>query len=231
MMFSKATLFAFLVNLVSFFAFFISSVPIEAKTALKKPNPNVTTSQKKWAVIDGFRSAKFGMDEKKVTRAIAKDFKISRSKIDRQTHPIEKTLTLNVTVPDLLATGGAARISYILGHKSKKLMQVNVSWGVGASKNFKGQSIVDTANIMRDHLNKKKYQDDAFVLNGQINPTQLLVFRGSDKKGRMNTLILTTPKIKEGENTKVIEEKISLILSYIADPGNPDVLSIGEGMF
>ena len=110
-------------------------------------------------------------------------------------------------------------------------MQVNVRWGAGASKNFKGQSIVDTANILRDHLNKKKYIDEGFALNGQISPTQLMVFRGSDKKARMNTLLLTTPMGKKGENPKIKEEKISLTLSYIADPGNPDVLSIEEGMF
>ena len=152
-----------------------------AKTDTKNPAVNASTPQKKWAVIDGFRSAKFGMDEKKVKRAIAKDFKISKSKIDRKVHPIEKTLTLNVNIPDLFATGGTACITYILGHKSKKLMQVNVRWGTGASKNFKGQSIVDTANILRDHLNKKKYKDEGFVLNGQISPTQLMVFRGIDK--------------------------------------------------
>ena len=197
-----------------------------AKTDTKNPAVNASTPQKKWAVIDGFRSAKFGMDEKKVKRAIAKDFKISKRKIDRQVHPIEKTLTLNVNIPDLFATGGTARISYILGHKSKKLMQVNVHWGTGASKNFKGQSIVDTANLLRDHLNKKKYKDEGFVLNGQISPTQLMVFRGIDKKARMNALILTTPKA-----SKDASKKVSLLLSYILKPNNPDILMIEEGLF
>ena len=62
-----------------------------AQTSTKDSKPQT----KKWAVIDGFRSAKFGMDKKKVMRAIAKDFKISASKVKLDIHPTENTTTLN----------------------------------------------------------------------------------------------------------------------------------------
>ena len=40
--------------------------------------------------LSGFRSAHFGMDEKKILKAIYRDFKIPKSKIKRQTHAREK---------------------------------------------------------------------------------------------------------------------------------------------
>jgi hypothetical protein len=210
--------------------FFYASI-LEAKTNTKDPAVNAIASKKKSAVIDGFRSAKFGMDEKKITRAISKDFKISRSKIKRSTHPIEKTLSLNIDVPNLLATGGTARISYILGHKSKKLMHVNVFWGPGPNKNVDGQSIVDTANLLRDYLNKKKYKDNSVVTNAKISETQIMAFRGTDQKGRMTVLTLTTPKASKDESPKDVSKKVSLLLSYILKPNNPDILTIEEGLF
>ena len=61
------------------------------------------------------------MDEKKVSRAIGKDFKISSSKIKRNRNSIEKTVSLEISVPELLGAGGAAKIGYIFGHKTKIL--------------------------------------------------------------------------------------------------------------
>ena len=74
------------------------------------------------------------MDKQKVTWAIAKDFKISASKVKLNIHPTDNTTTLGVTVPKLMAAGGTAEVTYILGQKSKQLMQVNVVWGTGVTK-------------------------------------------------------------------------------------------------
>lgn len=213
-------------------ALFFYASTLEAKTSTKDGALNATKSNKKPAVINGFRSAKFGMDEKKVTRAISKDFKIPRSKIKRAEHPREKTLALNIIVPNLLATGGTARVTYIFGFKSKKLMHVNVYWGPGTDKSVvDGQGIVDTANLLRDHLNKKKYKADSVIMNGKIADNKIMVFRGMDQKGRMTVLTLTTPKPKKDESPKDAGKKVSLLLSYLSDPAEPDILTIEEGLF
>ena len=54
-----------------FFLTFLTTTP----TSIAKTQ-TPTKSEKKWAEVDGFRSAKFGMREKDVYRAINKDFKI-----------------------------------------------------------------------------------------------------------------------------------------------------------
>ena len=49
---------------------------------------------KPWAIIDGFRSAKFGIKIEEVKKAIQQDFFIQDRKIDTVTHPTEQTQSL-----------------------------------------------------------------------------------------------------------------------------------------
>ena len=93
---------------------------------------------------------------------------------------MEKTSTMEITVPELLGVGGTAKIFYIFGYKSKKLVQVNVIWGLVAGEKGLGQTIVDAANFLRTHLNKKKYKTEGYVANVQIDDQTTIVFRGQD---------------------------------------------------
>src|SRR6266446_9641835 len=80
------------------------------------------------ARIEGFRQARFGMSEEQVRQAIRKDFPGAAAKLTSAVHPSEKTTVLSLSVVDLLPHTGNARISYILGYRSKKLSQVNIVW-------------------------------------------------------------------------------------------------------
>ncbi len=212
---------------LSVFLFTLTTGIVEAKTSAKAEK----LPTKKWAVLDGFRSAKFGMDKKQVTRAISSDFKISPSKINMNVHPTEKTTTLNILVPELMDAGGIASIGYILGQKSKKLMQVNVVWGYGVTKNANTQEVIAAANLLREHFIKKRYKEDMLAANAKISDNLMIVFRGVDKKGRMVLMTLTTATSKDGEDAKKVTEKVSLILAYKLDPISPDVLTIKESDF
>jgi hypothetical protein len=199
----------------------------ESRPAAKKL-PKIT---KKHANIKGFRSAKFGMKEKDVIKAISKDFKISRGKVKRNIHPIEKTTTLDITVPKMLAIGGTANVFYIFGYKSKKLIQVNIVWGKGAAKQVDGQGIVDLANFLRTHLLKKEYQKEGFVANHRMSDINTIVFRGLDKKNRMALLLLTAPTAKKGEDLENAKKHYSLKLSYLMDHLNSDIFAIKDDDF
>src|SRR4051812_5902358 len=54
------------------------------------------------ALVEGFRSAKFGMNETDVRSAITKDFALKPDAIKRQDNPAELTNSVMVSVPDLL---------------------------------------------------------------------------------------------------------------------------------
>tara|TARA_Y100001936_G_C16006989_1_gene631344 strand:+ start:67 stop:741 length:675 start_codon:yes stop_codon:yes gene_type:complete len=199
----------------------------ESKAQTKDSKP----VNKRPAKIDGFRSAKFGMKDKDVLRAIQKDFKIQKSEVTRGVSSIEQTATLSIEVPKLLPVGGPAKIGYIFGYKSKKLVQVNIAWGKGATKNVDGKSVVDAANFLRTHLIKKQYKKEGFVANARMNDQTTVVFRGKDKKNRMALLVLNVPKANKDENAKTTLKNVSLKLSYLQDAENPDILTIGEDDF
>jgi len=183
--------------------------------------------QKEWAVIKGFRSARFGMREAEVLRAINKDFRISKNKVKRQEHPMEKTVSLGITVTDLLPESGEAGVFYVFGYKSKRLIQVNVLMGRPIAKNPNPAGIVTVANSLRGHFMKKRYKTESFVANAKLNDASVLVFKGQDKKDRMILLVLTNPQEEGATENK----NISLRLSYIEKTDSPDVYGIKDGDF
>ena len=197
------------------------------ETSIAKSDDGTSTSQK-WAVVNGFRSANFGMKERDVLKAIKKDFGIGKNQVSRKTHPNEKTVTLGIQVDKLLPESGPAKVFYIMGYKSKRLIHVNVIWGKPITKKPNAEAIVATANQLRNHFAQKKYQKEGFALNAPLGEGVILVFQGKDRKGRAAKILLVNPKA-EGD-TKV-GENIALTLSYIEKPMDPDVFRIKEGDF
>ena len=206
--------------LIIFFVVLFSRIAGAAKA------PDTGVSQE-WAVIDGFRSAKFGYKEGDVLRAIKKDFKINKNGVSRVINQQEKTVTLGIDVKDLLAGSGLSKIFYILGYKSKRLIHVSVIWGRPIQKKPNAEAVVSTANQLRNYFAQKKYQKNGFALNAQLGEGVILVFQGKDKKGRAARLLLRKPKNKDGE----AGENITLTLSYIEKPEDPDVFKIKDGDF
>jgi hypothetical protein len=195
---------------VSIFLLVFASLANSQSTIKKTTSSKSTIPEKEWRVIDGFRSAKFGMDEKQVMRAIVKDFKITKKKIRRKVSS-QKSALLIINLPKLMAAGGTADIVYIFGYKSKKLVQVNIDWGAGVTKNFDKQDVLNAANILRRHFVKKRYKKKGFVLNYTQKDGTIIVFRGRDKQGGLILLKFKNPKTK-----RTSSKDVSLILSYVA---------------
>lgn len=196
-------------------------------TGLAKPESGVGTSQK-WAVVNGFRSSQFGMNERDVIKAIKSDFGIAKKQISRKVHPNEKTITLGIKVSKLLPESGPAKIFYILGYKTRRLIHINVIWGRPVMKDPNAEAVVATANQLRNHFVQKKYRKEGFALNAKLGEGLILVFQGKDRKGRAARLLLSNPK---SEGDKKAGENIALTLSYIERPEDPDVYRIKEGDF
>lgn len=196
-------------------------------SGMVQAKPDDGGSLQKQANIEGFRSARFGMEERDVLRAIYKDFKIKPKQVSKIPHPEEKTVSLGISVDKLLPDSGPAKIFYILGHNSKRLIHVNVVWGRPATAKPNAENVVAVANQLRNHLAQKSYQKEGLALNAQLSEGIILVFQGLDKQGRAVKLVLVNPK-GDPENAG---ENISLTLSYIEKPNKPDVFRIKDGDF
>jgi hypothetical protein len=195
------------------FLFTLSSTGRVAESQTRKQSKKESTKTKhtkEWAVVDGFRSAKFGMDEEEVLQAIIKEFKTTKKMVRRTINFNEKKINLTVTINNILSGTGVCQITYIMGHKSEKLTQVNLYWGTGLGEKTDGNKVILATNLLLSHLSKKRYKKESYVTRAPLNDTQELVFRGRDEKNRLILLVLTTPKKKKGE-----PQEVSLKLSYI----------------
>jgi hypothetical protein len=208
------------------------NLSVTLSTAVSKTQPITSIeAKKKPARIEGFRSAKFGMRENHIFRAIKKDFEISKTEVKRTGSSPEKTTSLWIDVPDLFGVKGPARIFYIFGYKAQKLMQVNIGWGKGVTKKVDRQSLVDVANLLHAHLMKKEYAEEAFLSNERLNDVTTIIFRGKDKKNRMALLVLNSPMKGNGKDAKATPENISLKLTYTLNPDKLDIFAIGDNDF
>ncbi|MCI0431593.1 MAG: hypothetical protein L0210_13770 [Rhodospirillales bacterium] len=181
------------------------------------------------ALVEGFRSAKFGVDEKAVRAAIKADFGLEGKAVVEEVNPIEKTTALIASV-NPLEPGGKAQIAYILGHKSKRLIQVNVVWGAPADPKKNAEDLSATAVLLRNYFAQQAFAPDRRQQDQRLPDGSLLFFQGSDAEGRQVSLHLFGVQlpVKEGEKPKAA---FSLRLSYVVNPGSPDVFQLKPGAF
>ena len=184
------------------------------------------------AQIEGFRQARFGMSEEQVRQAIRKDFPGAAAKLTSALHPSEKTTVLSLSVADLLPHTGNARISYILGYRSKKLSQVNVVWSSDGTTGG-DETVVGIANSLRDYFTSENFKPDSVVVNHQLAANTILVFRGSDDRKRTILLVLSgvAAAARSEEKKAPKPPPLTLELSYIEDAAHPDVFRIGKDQF
>ena len=214
--------------LIGTLAFFTSGAGLFSSKSGELATDKTIKNTKPWANIDGFRSAKFGMRIDEVKQAILRDFGISDSKIDAISHPTEQTQSLGISIDKLLPQSGKSRAVYVFGYKSKRLMQVNILMGHPVDTNITPQQVVDSGNLLGNHFFKKRYQEDGLVAHARLNDGSVLIFRGKDQKGHMALLRLSNPQPKEGNKEDL---KITLTLSYIEKPEQPDAFQLKEDDF
>ena len=214
--------------LIGVLAIFTSGAGLFASENDELATDKTIKNTKPWANIDGFRSAKFGMRIDEVKQAILRDFGISDSKIDAISHPTEQTQSLGISIDKLLPQSSKSRAVYVFGYKSKRLMQVNILMGHPVDTDITPQQVVDSGNMLGNHFFKKRYQEDGLVAHARLNDGSVLIFRGKDQKGRMALLRLSNPPSSEGNKEDL---KITLSLSYIEKPEQPDAFQLKEDDF
>jgi hypothetical protein len=172
------------------------------------------------------------MSEEQVRQAIRKDFPGAVTALTSGVHPSDKTTILSLNVTDLLPHTGKARISYIFGYRSKKLIQVNVVWSSDGSTTA-DETIVGIANALRDYFATENFRADSVVTNRQLAENTILVFRGNDDQKRTVLLVLggVAASARSEEKKEPRRPPLTLELSYIENAAHPDVFKIGKGQF
>jgi hypothetical protein len=193
--------------------------------------------------VDGFRSALFGMKEGAVRAAIATDFGGRIGDMAQAVrvveNKVERTRVLVVRVPDLYPGAGLTEIGYVLGYKSQALMQVNLLWGTPLTPRMTSADIgMVTATLLR-YFADEGFSRDQVKANVRLGKGATMVFQGSDAKGRMVQLVRRAelpPASATGDKAADAKpsddrRRLTLRLSYIADPKAPDIFKIEKGQF
>ena len=200
----------------------------EPKPAATAPVPADSQGEAK-LIVEGFRSAKFGMNEADIRAAIAKDFGAKPDAIKSQDNPAELTRSVLLTVPDLLPNGGTAEVSYVFGYKSKSLIQVGTVWSKATDPALTPERLFSNANILRAHFLGEGFKPDSIAVNTPVNGG-VLMFRGSDAKDR-SVILLLQGTFEAKENNQRILTPTGLLLFYVADTKSPDVFKLPPGQF
>jgi hypothetical protein len=182
-------------------------------------------------VIDGFRSAHFGMTEAEVRKAIEADFKLTGAAVKPSDNPVERTHILSVTMSDLVPDSGKATIDYVLGFKSKRLIDVRVTWSVASDPANKPDALVRTGLTLQGYFQTEGFPAGQTVANGVLPDGSLVIFRGTDTEGRVVNLVLTGPVHQDAKEHKAQMTPTVLSLVYAADIAHPDVFRLQKGAF
>jgi hypothetical protein len=214
----------------------LASAPALAQQATPAPTPAPAPAQtqapqaaaegEEKADIKGFRSATWGMTEAQVREAIRKDF--GNARITAEVNPADQTMLVWVNIDNLLPGSGMGRVTYVLGHSSKKLMQVSITWGGLINPNLKPEAAVSVANLLRAHFASLTYRPDSVVQNAKVQDGVIVVFRGFDMENRMTLLVLNELAKQEGAPPTA---PVMVQLSYVQNIQNPDVFRVNKGQF
>jgi hypothetical protein len=180
-------------------------------------------------VINGFRSATFGMDKAAVVAAIIKDFGITEADIAQGQNTVERTELLTVKVPDLLEGGGTAQVSYIFGYNSKTLIQVGASWNATIDPAMTDAQLVANSDVLSSHFATGNFAPGSLKSATAVE-NGILLFRGLDPEGR-SAILLLQGNYEEDINGRNALKPTGLALLYSVNPDTPDIFRIKDGNF
>jgi hypothetical protein len=187
--------------------------------------------------VTGFRDARFGMTEPEVRAAVTKSFGIKSADIKTTPNPTEGTTLLVVHVESLEPGPGPAAVTYIFGHKSKRLVQVNVVWGDNTPKNPPdANAIIGAGTRLERYFQGFSWRKDTTRVGVPVGENAVVLFAGEDEKKGAVRLVVDGIKYqlnREGQQTTSPDPKGApkLVINYIADRDNPDIAKIEPGKF
>ena len=182
-------------------------------------------------VIDGFRSAHFGMTEAEVRKAIEADFKLTGSAVRPGDNAVERTHVLSITVPDLVPDSGKATVDYVFGFKSQRLIEVNLAWSAATDPANKPATLLHTGATLQAYFQGETFPPGQSVANAMLANGGLLLFRGTDPAAHTVVLLLSGPMKQDTKEHQAQMTPTVLSLVYAADAAHPDVFRLQKGAF
>ena len=146
--------------------------------------------------VTGFRGAHFGMSEQELRAAVVKDFALKPADITSSVNPVEGTTVLTAKVAALEPGPGPAAVAFILGHTSKKLIQINVIWGEQNAAGSNPNAMVAAGERLARYFAGYAWNKDTTRAGVPVGPNTVVLFSGEDSKTGAVRLILDASNIR-----------------------------------
>ncbi len=208
-----------------------------AQTAAPAPAPSAPPAAAKTAYeVTGFRGARFDMDETQLRAAILADFGVKPEAIKVVPNAMERTTALIVSLPTLDPGPGPATVVYILGYKTKKLIQVNLVWTQNTTPDKADSGPYLVAGVqLANYFNGFAWRDGKVTMGAPSGPHTLVLFAAEDgKTGAVQVVVDGVAfQSKDGkvETAPQAPGSISLRVAYIANRTAPDIFKLEPGRF
>lgn len=194
------------------------------------PASTFAQSKTKADLVGGFRSAKFGMSEVEVVKAIKSDFAVSNAVITQTTNKVEGTHLLKVSVNNLLPNSGQAVVTYSFGYKTDKLDEIDVTWDAKGPGNSPAVLLRNGA-VLQNYFLSEPFAPGSVTGSALLTNGNLLLFRGTDSAGHVVALLISGPSTHDAASNKINITPTDLTVAYASDPTHPDIFKIQAGAF
>ncbi len=182
-------------------------------------------------LIGGFRNAHFGMTQMQVRAAVIAEFKLPASAITHSLNATQHTEVLTADIPNLIPSGGLARVSYVFGYQTHKLIEVNVLWAKSVDPKATPALLYQNGESLQQYFAGEGFPPQRSTGNIATS-SGLLLFRATDTNANVVLLVLSGKISKDPKATdKSFLDPAALTLVYAMDPQHPDVFHLGKGSF
>jgi hypothetical protein len=201
----------------------LAAAPVASATQLKAAASS--------ASVDGFRSARFGMDEAAVHKAISSDFSLPPTAVQSYENPVTHTTEITIAVPALIDGLGKADVQYVLGYQSHKLTQVTVIWDQAADPANTAAAIIRAAGSLQSYFAHEGFPAASVRANFVASDGDFVLLRAADGQNHTVLLALQGAMSKDKTSGTVKFTPRALAIGYVADAAHPDIFNVPKGAF
>lgn len=187
-------------------------------------------------VLDGYRSAKWGMTPDQVRAAVARDMPDARLQPLR-VDPVDRTPLIVANVSHLAPGPGRAAVTYIFGAKSGRLMHVNIDWSADHPTEADRQALTEAAAKVLQGLVGYYWKLGTVARGIALAPGNLSLFSAGAEGGGLIEVrlqgvgyMLKRPGAADVTLPPPADMK-GLLHIGIAQDATPDVYRITKGQF
>ena len=138
---------------------------------------------------------------------------------------------LTANVPNLIPSGGTARVSYVFGYQTHRLIEVNVLWAKSVDPKATPALLYQNGQSLQQYFAGEGFPPQRSTGNIATS-SGLLLFRATDPSNNVVLLVLSGKISKDPKSTdKSFLDPEALTLVYATDPQHPDVFHLGKGSF